>query len=1138
MTVKTPATIMDQLRFFHSMPSADGVAKINDIAVQNSTQNIKHKTATGLHIIVDDKDPEQTLFGVTAVPRETRLADDTREKGWQKVAKLTVICDTLTIRCDWWLPECDLTVYARRIEFEGDGRIDTSPPAWALAKAQGSTGKTPGVNGAHGHAGGDAVIYVSEVVTPKGTTRKRIITDGLDGQGGGKGQNGGDGRNVSPLYIPFGYVDKDSHIDSWIKTTVAVKLDKHKDREVLGIRRIWKVAEILERRNTVQGTTEKPTNGEPSVAPGDPGNGGAAGKLVTNQAAIQKLWSGKPGKAGALPPKALGGRAGTPSRSGFYTCTYRHEIHFTNNDDNSANAKIEFAEYNTEPGKDSEAKAGTDAGPASETVEETDAAIWLHPMLVPQLMNYVREAYLTEQRDEAKRLIDLYAAAFLNPLPTANKAWKVKDGAYWRSVQTELATLAQRLAARLDYFGKPAGYTPLLSLSGSFQLYRMEVDLALEVLMFTSWVAEKQRAQAETAESSEAAARLILKENAKLVDQISAAEAKSEVLTQRIAALAKAQGELQGKLDVTYTRLYNQASGDMAKIGQIKFAANLAAALCQVVPVGQPILGGVASMAAEATDFLDKDPSEVIKSLKTRLSDTVDAYKEAKKDADDVIKKAKSEAQELAKAEGGKKLTVADIKKLSETKPSTWSTVGKGLAPAASHLKKAYESAQLPQAEIEAQLAKLATKDEAWKKLSKEIKEVIEQRASVFEEVMQLGQQIGQGYADLADNMDSLAGLFDKEASARSRMLNANAFTAIDGIRNRARISLTEALYNVVRAFESTLLKSVRVNWSLDTLYEQVNTVLSEKPLHKWTDKDVLDRIKTLKPLFKGNLAAIREGLVKDVEKLAMDDRDVDLVIDGDTRGNPIAALNDGMSVEISTLRLGAVEPDWQRQMMADIRLNRIQFEGPATDLPDKGDVEIIIEIGELGIVRSDDQLYGLRLPVSLVKSYRYHFSNGSITKAQQSALAKDLMSLILDDADDKIKQKMAMPAAWTTLTLKAAFNLHGDKPAPRIRRIDLTMIVSSVKAKSRQVVLDLAATDGFSALSVPALSAEPLVEAYHVFDGKQGDLTISVAEPGEPGRKLDRWVIRQGGKTSVETGQSITLPIDRNTRIEAVFGQ
>ncbi|MEO7171060.1 MAG: hypothetical protein ABIY39_11865, partial [Sphingomonas sp.] len=87
------------------------------------------------------------------------------------------------------------------------------------------------------------------------------------------------------------------------------------------------------------------------------------------------------------------------------------------------------------------------------------------------------------------------------------------------------------------------------------------------------------------------------------------------------------------------------------------------------------------------------------------------------------------------------------------------------------------------------------------------------------------------------------------------------------------------------------------------------------------------------------------------------------------------------------------------------------------------------------------------------------------------------------------------------------------------------------------QIVLDLAASDGFSALALPALSPDGFTETYRIFDGKQGDTEIRVAEAGA-GTVLDHWLVSQGGKTVEKTGQSIKLPIDRNTRIEAVFRQ
>lgn len=1133
MALRSPATIKDRLAFYHSMPGGDNPVQLNDVAITGNSQDVKDRTATGLHVIVDDKDDTYKLYGVTAVAAGTTRSSRNGDLPTQKVSKLTVICDTLTIRCRWWLPECAVTIYARRIEFEGDGCLDTSPAPWDMPNAQDSSGRTPGANGADGRRGGDVRVHVEELATPKGSTARRIVTDGGNGQGAGKGQNGGDGKSASGYlaYIGDDYTDKDYLVDSGMKTTVAVKLDKHKGKKVLGIHRIWKIAEFFTGSDTLLGTSEPPTDGTAAVAPGDAGDGAPAGKLITNQQGLVALWSGKPGKAGRQAQAAQGGRGGWPTQSVFYDCTYYHEFHLWGSDDNSKTAKVSHKEYSTKDGASFTGKAGKDADPVPADLSETEANVWLHPAVIPLVEDYVRARYLSDEREEAKRLVDIYSEVFLEPMPSGQRIWRQKDMAYWRALQTQFATLAQRLATHLDYFGKPAGYTPMLSLASSFQLYRMEVDMALEVLMFTSWVAAKQGEQGDSAEAAEAASRLIIKDSAKIAEHIQEAQTKAEKLKQDVLDLEKAQNAVQARLDREKTRLYNKASGDLAKIGQIKFAVNLAAALCQVIPYGQPVLGGVTSMGADAVDFLDKEPDEVLKNLKTRLGETVKAYKDNQKDTEEVVKKAKAEAKELAAADG-KKLTVDQIKELAKSKPSTWSTVGKGLAPAAEHLKKAYESMQLPQSEIAARLAKLAAQDDVWKDLSRQIKDLIEQRAAVHSTLVELGQQVGQGYSDLASNLDSLAALYDTEASARSRLLGANTLKIIEGMRNRARLALTEALYNVVRAFESALFRPVNINWSLDRLADQINTLLSDKPMHKWTDRDVGDRMTRLKPLFMANLRDIRSSLIRDLQGIVLSDRNVAFDVDASTEGGALADLNEGLSVELDTLRLGVIEPEWQHQMMADLTLKGIQFEGDPGSLPERGDAEIIVEISELGIVRDGTTLFGLRLAAPVVKSFRYHFADGQIDKAEESEFSKDLMRLILDDADDKIRQKLAMPSAWTNLTLSATFNMRGDDVAPKIKRLDFIMKISGLKSP-RQIVLDLRSSDGFSPIM---LGEDRYAELYRVFD-RSGD-TVELAVDPKPagGVKFKQWEIRQGNKRQTATEPKLTLELKSHARVEAQF--
>ena len=1133
MPSRVPATIRDRLTFYHSMPGGDNPLPLTDVKVTSNTQNERDRTAIGLHVIVDDHNDDHILYGVTALPADTKRASATGLLPVQKVTKLTVICDTLTVRCRWWMPECDVIVFARQLLFEGEGCIDTSPAPWQLARAKDAYDKTPGANGANGRSGGKVTIYARDVDAPAGSRAKRIVTDGGNGQDAGKGLDGQDGKNASGAltWIGDNYTDEKSWKDSFRTTIVKVKLEHHKGKTILGIRRIWRTLEI-ERSNLVQGTTEPPGDGQDAVRPGDAGSGGAPGVLATNLAGLIALWQAKPGKAGTQAPTAKGGAAGWPQQSVFYECEYRFKVHvFPDPYDNSDEAKVKHWDYSTRKGATLNGQPGNDADPVSIDLSETEANVWLHASLVPLLQDYVRACYLRGDHEEAQRLVDLYAPVFLGEIPLKRGIWQQRDTPYWRGLQNEFATLQQRLANGLDYFGKPAGYSPMLSLSSSFQLYRMDVDLALEVLMFTSWVAAKQNEQKELAEASRAASQLIVKESAAIAARIEAAETRAGQLVSDATALGKAQDEAHAELAVQKTRLYNEASGDLARIGQIKLAVNLGAALLQVFPYGQPILGGVAAAGADAFDLLDEEPDEVLKKVKTRLTDTATAYKESTKETEELVKKAKAEAKEL-KTAAGKKLTVKEIKDLAKTKPTPWSTAGKGVAEAGALVGKAYKAAQVSQAEIEVRLAKLASKDEKWNALVKQIKELIEQRGAIHAALFEINQEVGQGYADLAANYDALAALNGEEASARARAMTGDTFRIIEGIRNRAKLALTQSLYNVVRAFESALFKPVNVNWSLDVLADKINTLISDKPMHLWTDTELKDRVANLRTAFMDNLTLIRQTLISDLTAIDMKDRTVDFDIKAGAQGAMLDALNQGLSAEIDTAQLGVIEPDWQHQMLADLKLRKIEFEDGAK-IPTEGDAEIIVEVSELGVVRDGARLFGLRLAAPVVKTFRYHFESKEYEQPKQSEFWQDLMDLILGKAGATIRQKLAMPSAWSTLTLRANFSRIGAVSAPKIKRIAFSMTVSSLVAPRQQIVLEARSSNGASPI---AMDGNPYVEIYRVVDRGGASVELSVDPTPANGAKFRQWNIRQGGQPRTATEPKLKLELKTHAQVEAQF--
>ena len=1133
MPSRVPATIRDRLIFYHSMPGDNNPLLLTEVKVTSNTQNERDRTATGLHVIVDDKDDQQILYGVTALPADTKRSSATGPLPVQKVTRLTIICDTLTVRCRWWMPECEVIIYARRIEFVGEGCIDTSPAPWELKRARDAYDKTPGANGADGRPGGKVTIYTRDVDTTAGSRAKRIITDGGNGQDAGKGIDGINGGSASNTLSWLGddYVDTKRWTDSFMTTVVKVKLEHHRGKTVLGIRRIWKVAGF-ERHNKVEGTTEPPSNGTDAVRPGDAGSGGAPGVLATNDAGLIALWQAKPGKAGQEAPRAKGGEAGWPRQSVFYECKYYWHFYLGSGEyDNTSESEVQHTDHYSYPGASFSGRAGNDADLVSIDLSETEANIWLHASLVPLLQDYVRACYLRGDQAEAQRLVDLYAPVFLDEIPLKRGVWQQRDTPYWRGLQTEFATLQQRLVNHLDYFGKPAGYTPMLSLASSFQLYRMDVDLALEVLMFTAWVAAKQTEQHERAEASRAASQLIIKESAAIAARIEAAESRAETLRSDVAALEKAQDDAHAELAAQKTRLWNEASGDIARIGQIKLAVNLGAALLQVFPYGQPILGGVAAAGADAFDLLDEEPDAVLKKVKTRLTDTAKAYKDSSKETEELVKKAKAEAKEL-KTAAGKKLTVDEIKKLAKTKPSAWSTAGKGVAEAGALVAKAYKAAQVSKEEIEIRLAKLASKDEKWNALVKQIKELIEQRGAIHAALLEINQEVGQGYADLASNYDALAALNGEEASARARALTGDTFRIIEGIRNRAKLSLTQSLYTVVRAFESALFKPVNVNWSLDVLATQINTLISDKPMHQWTDAELKARVDTLRKAFTDNLDVIRKTLITDLTSFDLKDRTIDFDIHAGAQGAVLDALNQGLSAEIDSAQLGVIDADWQHQMMADLTLRKIEFEDGA-QIPVVGDAEIIVEISELGVVRHGAKLFGLRLAAPVVKTFRYHFESKQLEQAEQSEYWKDLMDLILGEKGASIRQKLAMPSAWSTLTLRANFNRIGAVSAPKIKRIAFSMKVSSLVAPRQQIVLEARASDGSSPI---VMDGNPYVEIYRVADRGGATVELSV-EPGPAnGAKFRQWDIRQGGQPRVAKEPKLKIELKTHAQVEAQF--
>jgi polyhydroxyalkanoate synthesis regulator phasin len=206
-----------------------------------------------------------------------------------------------------------------------------------------------------------------------------------------------------------------------------------------------------------------------------------------------------------------------------------------------------------------------------------------------------------------QRLLVAYDEALTLPFPK-NGAWvghpseedssKEDPPAEWTAAQSEVAALLQRLRGHLDYFGNAAGYTPLLSLQGTIQLYAEETKRALRTLLLVQWVDAKERDATEAANALGDIIVSLNEETQQAADQVTSSETKISEVTKRIEFLQQELNSLSNQLGTLRNQLLSKVENKAQEQARIKFAIKMAAAVCQVIPVGQPALGSIGSLAA------------------------------------------------------------------------------------------------------------------------------------------------------------------------------------------------------------------------------------------------------------------------------------------------------------------------------------------------------------------------------------------------------------------------------------------------------------------------------------------------------------------------------------------------------------
>lgn len=1080
-------------------PSASSTLRIRRFSMQHNDGSTTH-TVIGVHVLLKKGDPNG-LWDSLNVDRASQKIDGNNPQ--VAVRALTICCDTLEISGEFSLPEAEVAVFARCLRWADDAAaINTSPLAWTVEKARNAAGSTRGEDGANGRKAGSLRIFLKQA-PDTGPARPRLIAAGGRGQDPGAGQDGTDGDWMN-AYARYPFSIRDSGMSTSKRTVEFSPTAVFVEYEWRwAASRVWGPGTLGEKRF--------PTNGTSALAPGKPGSGGDGGGLTCNQSALQAQFYNPGGAAGKQERNYRGGAAGRPLECAHYHVKLWENLFGTD----SASFELSQTEKRT-------SKAGSDA--LSQGAERPLGAAptptvlvlpngWLHPLGLQATLEFARDLFLAGARDEVAALLADYAEGLAGE-PPANGAWNTVPASQWSAAQSEVAAMLQRLHGQLDYFGHPAGYTPLLSLPGAIKLYADETRRALRMMLVTRWVSDTARDAKESADSLTEALDAMIADSKAASEQVAAGEARIDQVRSLINSLEKDLTDLSNRLVVLRNDLLVKVINDKERQKAIKFSIKMAGALCQVIPVGQPALGTVGSLASVAADFVGGDPDEV--------PDTVSKMGGVLKKASEAAEKAKEASKKAAeKKDAPAAKNAAGAKEQS----SAWATVGKGLGPALEITAGAIKALQVPKAEIDAELARLESEDPAWNRMTREIRELNEKKATLFGNLIDAIQMVGEGFARLAGNAGMIVSLWQQREKSLGR-IDPEAVMAVQQLGQRSRLTLQKYLYLMVKAYESTLLKPLEVDWNLTAVTDKINALLQPgTPCDAAFIKaqgDVLDT------LFQQNLSAVRSQLLDNFD---MRERTQVLRLGLSTVQTPeeVAALCRLGQVVVDPQRHGLVLPNQQLARLSAVTLARLVFDPAGPPLRDDVNVLIGLVPAPFGTMRRGEGIYRVTSDAPVRWSWTC-FGGSDIRPAQPSATASDVLDFVLGDGSERIRQRVALPPVWSDFTINLQFSppLRPEE-RPRITQLLFELSIDSSPAPDFQRVLAIRES-GETGGAVTTCSADlggrssgfgSLIRIYN-----KGD-TVKVSVPQYAGgAAFERWDVIGA---SAGGGAELNVPLDDN---------
>ncbi|MDP0490207.1 MAG: hypothetical protein Q7Q71_04065 [Verrucomicrobiota bacterium JB023] len=675
---------------------------------------------------------------------------------------------------------------------------------------------------------------------------------------------------------------------------------------------------------------------------------------------------------------------------------------------------------------------------------------WLHPITVRSTLAYAKDLYflgfLTEAEHEFlsyQRYLQLLGDFTLPDLADTSDA-----ALEFAELENDVNRHVARLANKLDYYGNPAGWVPLLSFETTFLLTDDLIEQAMDALYVSYWINRSSEYLDAQQEALVEAENQVTKENILLQDRMKFLLGNEETGDiGEIARLEQTELELQANIEVQQERLLEVEAGLLQRAEDLqenedqkeawKKTARTLGAIMQVVPIAQPALAAAGAGLDLVSRIDEQDPLTSVVEAAT----IVGTYK---------VSSLREDAEEL-----NEKINPPTYGPLGEheTKQEAYHSQANNIETGLSGLQQASDGLQgflasneAPSDEIAAKLEQLKASDPQFARIATEIGELMVEKQSFTARLLAAQNELREIPGLVMKNALAIE-LLDQNATELGSILDPQALSVVREMERRAKDRLRKQFYLLAKAYEYRMVESYRHSGSeafdAVAVFKKMTDIIeaAEDP-NANADDDATDGgtpyiinatgFEKLKGVFQTELSNLSERILTSYGPLGTELEQACRPLDLDEE--ELATLNGNQrQISVNLKTAGKLDVGREMQRIRSLSLENLDFSltidgspASAEDLADGSILEIQVIHSGRSIITKNGRSYVFNHyvnesdennPIKWV--FDLDLKTGEVDPNPPSYASQSLLTALLGDDGRLDIQRFSRPGAVADLKIK-----------------------------------------------------------------------------------------------------------------------